>query len=169
MAINKASFIKTFVLPIAVMAGLGRIAIDFLAKLSSTGPIFYYSTFFISFILEVFLIIYFIKRYKKMNKNQLNQREGVKIAVATMVLIGLLFALYSFLYNVYINPSFQTNIAIAWGELFNQGDAVREEILKNKSNNSPFGIFQVILQFSFLGFIVGILVSSLLKTRQKLD
>ena len=169
MAINQASIIKKIVLPIALMAGLVRIAIDFIAKISTNGPLFYYATFFISLILEVFLIIYVIKKFKKMNNNQLNTQEGVKIAVATMVLIGLLFALYSFAYNNYINPSFQTDMAIAWGEFFGQGDAIRKEISKNKSNNSPFGIFYVMLQFSFLGFIIGLAVSSILKTKQNLN
>lgn len=169
MVINKVSFIKSFVVPKALFAGLGRILIDFSSKFSATGPLFYYSTFFISFILEIFLIVYITKKFKKHNNNQLHLREGLKIAVATMVLIGLLFALYSFIYNNYINTSFQTEMAIAWGDLFGQGDAVREEISKNESNNSPFGIFYVMLQFSFLGFIIGVVVSSILKTRQNLN
>jgi len=169
MAVHRASFIKSFVVPTALFAGIGRILIDFLAKLSATGPLFYYSTFFISFILEIFLIVYITKKFKKGNNNLLHLREGLKIAVATMVLIGLLFAIYSFVYNNYINPSFQTETAIAWGDLFGQGEAVREEISKNESNNAPFGIFYVMLQFSFLGFVIGMVVSSILKTRQNLN
>lgn len=169
MTNTHASLIKTLVVPAALVAGLGRIAIDFLAKLSASGPLFYYSTFFISFVLEIFLIIYLTKQYKKKNGGILYVRDGLKIAVAAMIIIGLMFALYSFTYNNYVDPSFQTETAIAWGELFGQGDAVQEEIAKNESQNSPFGIFYVMLQFSFLGFVIGMVTSSILKTKENLN
>ncbi len=169
MTQKHAFLIKTLIVPTAIAAGFVRITIDLVAKLASSGAAIYYSTFFLAFILEIFLIVYLIKEYKRRNKNYLQLKDGLKIAVATMVIIGLLYAVYSFAYNNYVDPSFQTNTAIAWGELFGRGDEVRQEIAKNESQNSPFGIFYVMVQFSFLGLIIGMIASSVFKTKENLN
>lgn len=165
---NKVKTIKEIAIPIGIATGIARVVIDFIPKILNSGPAIYYSTFLICLFLEIAVIIYAIKKYKKQS-SYLTVRDGLQIGVTIMLIVGIIYTTSSYVYDTYIDPSFQINTAIAWGDKFGQGDAVRERISKNDSNSSSIGIIYGLLQFSFVGFLISMIVSSILKTPKNLN
>lgn len=160
--------IKEFVIPFAIFAGIGRVFIDFIPKILAAGPIIYYSTFLICFLIEILLIVYLIKKYRFQNNDSLSLKESLIIGVTLMVIMGSLYGISSYMYDTFIDPDFQINTAIAWGELFGQGEAVKTQIEQNPPNKSSiFGIFFTVLWFSFLGFIISMISGNILKKESK--
>lgn len=159
----KKATIKNFVLPIALIAGVSRMLLDIIPKTLSLGPIAYYSTFVLAFIAEIILIVVLMKKFKAKNEGYLTLKEGILLGITTMLVIGIIYSVSSFVYDSYIDPDFQINTAIAWGEMFGQGDVVREQIENNPPQKSYLGIPLSILWFSFIGFLVSMISASVLK------
>ena len=163
---NKVN-IKSFVIQFAAIAGLFRVLIDIVPKALSFGPISYYSTFFISFILEIILITFIIKRFKTKNKF-LTLSNAIKIGVTLMLIVGLCYSTISYIYDSYVDPNFQTDTAIALIEKFQLPniDEMRDQILESQNKSSPIGILTSTLWFSFLGLIISFISGSILKSKE---
>src|SRR5690554_4814227 len=104
--------LQKFVLPFAFLLGLIRILIDIIPKTLSFSAFPYYSTFLIAFIIEIIFIVYVIKRFRKAN-GIINFRQILKIGVIIMFITGLLYTSASYLYDIYIDPDYQTNLALS--------------------------------------------------------
>lgn len=168
METNTTSSIKKIVLPIALIFGMGRIILDIIPKLAEVQSKIYYSTFLVAFILEIIAIVYIIKQYKKSQQNQLDLKEALVIGVMFMVIVGSLFALQSFFYDMYIDSEYQKNTALEWANLYGKSGDVEKMITEGESiqpTGSIFSIFSSILKFSLLGILVSFIVGSILRNR----
>ncbi|NAS30282.1 DUF4199 family protein [Flavobacteriaceae bacterium R38] len=161
--IEQPKNIRDFILPTAIIFGVARVIIDLLPKLFSAGPIVYYSTFLICFILEIIFISRFIKKYRSFNNGFLSIKQALLIGITMMVVIGTLYSISSYVYDTYVDSNFQIATTIAWAEMFGQGDAVRDQIAENPPNRSPIGILFGILWFTFIGFLISMIAGSVLK------
>lgn len=168
METNTTSSIKQIVLPVALLFGVGRIVLDVIPKLAEVNSKVYYSTFLIAFLFEILAIIYIIKKYKKSQNNELDLKEALLIGVMFMVIVGSLFALQSFFYDVYIDNEFQKNTALEWANLYGKSGDVEKMITEGDSiqqTSSIFSVFSSILKFSLLGILVSFIVGSILRNR----
>lgn len=162
------STVKHLVFPIAIAFGLGRILLDVLAKQIALSAVAYYSTFIIAFLLEIVAIVFLIKKLKKQQENQLALSEALLVGVMFMVLVGALFALQSYLYDLYWDGEFQKNTALEWAQLYGRSSDV-EKMMAGETNiqttSAVFSIFTSILKFSLLGILVSFIVGSILRNR----
>lgn len=166
---NHSKSIKELVIPIAMIAGAGRVFIDFIPKMLSLGAIPYYATFLVCFIIEIFLITKVVKKFKTLNNNVLTLKQALKIGVTLMFIIGIVYSVSSYAYDTFIDPNFQIETAIEWGETFGQGQAVRQQLAENPPKGSAIGILWGILWFSFLGFIISMIVGSVLRNENNVN
>ena len=84
------------------------------------------------------------------------------------VIVGSLFALQSFFYDVYIDNEFQKNTALEWANLYGKSGDVEKMITEGDSiqqTSSIFSVFSSILKFSLLGILVSFIVGSILRNR----
>lgn len=155
--------LQKFVLPYAFSAALVRILIDFFSRINSDFPLGYYFSFLICFILEIGLIVFLIKKYKTQNDNQLTLKEGLKIGLIVMLILGLGYSTFSYIYDVYIDPDFQQNTLIAIRKAYNP-PALKEI---NLENNVPdvFSIFGSTVKLVIVGFFISLVSSSFLKSK----
>ncbi len=165
---DNSSAIKKIVLPIALIFGAGRIIFDLIPKIAGANSKVYYATFLVAFVFEVLAIIYTIKKYKKSQNNSINLKEALIVGVMFMVIVGGLYAIQSYLYDVYIDPEFQRETALEWANLYgksgdvekmmNEGDRIQE-------TSSIFSIISSILKFSLLGILASFIVGTIVRNR----
>lgn len=161
---NQSKKIKEFVLPFAIFGGVGRVFIDFIPKVLNASPILYYSSFLICFIAEIILIWYVIKKFKNFT-GVLSVKQCILIGVTIMVVIGTLYGFSSYAYDKFLDPNFQVNTMIKWGQMW--GGGAEQEIMKRLKENPPnpkiSGVFFTILWFSFLGLVISFIQGSIMK------
>lgn len=159
--------LQKYVLPFAYMAALSRILIDFIPKTLSFGPIAYYSTFFIAFVLEIIFITYVIKSFKKVNGN-LKLSEAIKIGVIIMLIVGIFYSTMAYVYDTFIDPNYQIETAIRWIEMFapEKMDELRIQMQESQKQSSIFGVLLYTLWFIVLGFVISIISGSILKSKE---
>ena len=168
---EKETTLQNYILPFAFISAIVRILIDTIFKTIDFGPIYYYSSFLICFILEIIFITIIISKYK--NKfGSLKTREALKIGVIIMLITGFGYSLFSFLYDNYIDPEFQNSTIIEFTRKFNpQGiEAVKKQILETKSigiGKKLMGILTSTLWFVVLGSLISFISGSVLKTKDK--
>lgn len=161
--------LQRFVLPFALVAASIRVLIDFIPKTLSFGPIAYYSTFFIAFVLEIIFIFYVVNKFKSNNNNSLKLSDALRIGVIIMLIVGLLFSAVSYFYDMYIDPDFQINTALSLVEKFNpeQLEKTREQMIQSRENSSPLGIMVYTLWFVVLGFVMSFIAGSVYKSKEQ--
>lgn len=165
---HKKNNIKEFIIPIAIFTGIGRVIVDFVPKLLDVSPIVYYSTFAICFIAEIIIISISIKKFKKLNENEISLREAIKIGVTLMVIVGILYGASSYAYDKFIDPNFQTNTMIKWGQMWGgeAEKAITTQLKQNPPTPKITSILFTILWFSFLGLIISAITGSMFKTKK---
>ncbi len=160
--------LQKFTLQFAIFAALGRILIDLIPKTLSFGAIAYYSTFFIAFFLEIIFIYFVIKKFKTKNST-LSLKQAIKIGLIIMLTLGLMYSIASYIYDTYIDPEYQVNLALGFVEKFapEKLEETRATILESQKNKSFLGILTSTLWFVFLGFIISLITGSILKTKEE--
>ncbi len=159
--------LQKFTLQFAIIAALGRVLIDILPKIFSFGAMAYYSTFLVCFLLEIVFIFFVIKKFKSLN-NTLTLKDSLKIGVIMMLVIGLIYSSASYIYDTYIDPNYQVDLALSFVEKFapEKLEETRNTILESQKNKNPLGILTSTLWFVFLGFVISLIVGSILRTKE---
>lgn len=160
--------IKEYILPIALMAGLARVVIDFIPKMLDASPAVYYSTFLLCFVIEVIFLIIVTKKIKKLNNNYLTTRQAITIGVTAMVVIGSLYGVSSYIYDNFIDEFYQTNTMIRWGQMWGPEaeQAINQQIKDNPPTTNITAIFITIVRFSIVGLIISAIIGAVLKTKK---
>ncbi|WP_188112175.1 DUF4199 domain-containing protein [Aquimarina sp. RZ0] len=159
----------TYILGIAIISGIVRVLLDYVSRILDTAPIIYYSTFLIAFILEVIIIIYTIKKYKKV-KNIFTIFDALKVGISIMGIVGLLYCVMAFIYDQYIDPEFQNTMTLKFTEQFSpeQLEQVTENLKNQDTSKSYIGVIMYTIWFIFLGSIISLIAGSVLKTKEEL-
>jgi len=166
---NKTAIsIKKFVLPFAIMAGVIRVLIDVIPKLIILKGQYYYGTFLISFIIEAIVITLLILKFKRKNNNTLTLRNALKVGITFMTIVGILFSLSAYIYDTFIDSTYQVNAAIDWAELFNKAEEVRKQQQENPPKGTIIGILSGVVRFSIIGLFISFISGSILKTHNSL-
>lgn len=157
-----------FILKISILSGIGRVILDYLPRLLDVSPVVYYLTFFIAFIAEVSILVYSIKRYKN-HIGSLSIIGSLKNGVIIMGIIGLFYCSMAYIYDMYIDPTFQTNMTIRFTEQFSpdQLDKAKENIQNQNVNKSYLGVIMYTIWFVFLGATISLIAGSILKTNKE--
>jgi hypothetical protein len=167
---EKETTLQNYILPFAFFAAVVRILVDTVFKTLDFGPLYYYSTFLICFILEIIFITIVISKYK--NKfGSLKTRQALKIGVIIMLITGFGYSSFSFLYDNFIDPEFQNSTIIEITKKYNpQGlEAVKKQILDAKAigiGKKLLGILTSTLWFVVLGLLISFISGSVLKTKE---
>ena len=168
MESNKLN-VQKYALGFGLIAGVSRILIDIIPKTLDFSPMAWYSTYGLAFILEVIFITYAIKRFKKL-KGSLNLGEAVRIGVIIMLVLGLIFTSFSYVYDNFIDSEFTMRKSIEMMENFNP-DGVEElekqfaEAKENKGK-SLLGILTYTLYFVFIGAVISLISGAVLRTKE---
>ncbi len=151
---------------IALVAGIGRVAIDYTARLLAFPPLFYYLTFFIAFIAEIIIIIYATKKYKSI-RGSLTIVDALKVGIGIMGCIGLCYCTMAYVYDIYIDPDFQTNLRLAFTEKYTpeQLDQVKASIEAQNTSQSYLGVIMYTIWFLFLGAVISLITGGVLANK----
>ncbi len=158
-----------YIIGIAILSGIARVLLDYVPRLLNFSPILYYLTFLIAFILEITIIIYVIKKYKK-TKGSLTIIDALKAGVIIMGIIGLFYCSMAYIYDVYIDPDFQTNMTLRFTEQFSpdQLEQVQQNINNQDTSKSYIGVIMYTIWFVFLGAAISLIAGSIFKTKEEI-
>lgn len=158
--------LQAFVVPLAIVAAITRIAIDLIPKLTGMNPLWYYMTFLLCFFLEILFIVYVTKSFKERNNNQLSFQEGLKIGIIIMLITGFFYSVSSFVYDTYIDPDFQVNTVINMLEKYNPSELekVKQQMEYSKQSPSSIGILTSTIWFIIVGFVISLVTTNFLKS-----
>lgn len=168
METNTSSSIKQLVIPVALIFGFARIVLDLIPKIAGAHSKVYYATFLIAFVFEIIVITYLIQKYKKQQQNSLALSEALVIGVMFMIIVGALYAIQSLIFDIYIDPDYQKNIALEWANLYGKEQDIQNMIADGQGlqkTNAIFSIFTSVLKFSLLGISVSFIVGSITRTK----
>jgi len=156
------------ILTIAVISGISRVAIDYLARMANLNPLAYYATFLIAFILEIIIIVSVIKKYQSIKK-EIVLMDMLKVGVIIMGVIGLSYCFMAYIYDMHIDPNFQTNTTLKFTEQFSpeQLEQVKKNIQNQDVDKSYFGVIMYTIWFVFLGAVISLVTSAVLKTKKE--
>ncbi|MDH7447212.1 DUF4199 domain-containing protein [Aquimarina sp. 2201CG14-23] len=159
--------ILNYIIGIAILSGIARVALDYISRILDVSPTIYYATFFIAFILEIMIIIYAIKKYKQ-SKNHLTILDALKTGIIIMGIIGICYCTMAYVYDVYIDPAFQTDMTIRFTEQFSpdQLDQVKENLNNQDTSKSYIGVIMYTIWFVFLGSVISLIAGAVLKTKE---
>jgi len=166
MEISQKNFLS-YICGVAIVSGIARVALDYIFRILELSPIAYYFTFVIAFILEIFIIIYVIKKYKQ-HKHPLTIVDTLKTGVIIMGIIGLFYCSMAFIYDMYIDPNFQTNMTLQFTEQFSpdQLEQVQQNLANQDRSKSYFGVIMYTIWFIFLGTVISLITGSIYKTKE---
>ncbi|VAW13229.1 hypothetical protein MNBD_BACTEROID03-2759 [hydrothermal vent metagenome] len=169
MTEKQSKVIKSFVLPMAINAGIARIVLDLIPKILHVEPLLYYSTFLIAFIAEIILIRYMLKKFKLLNQNTFSLKQALLIGVTIMVVIGSFYGISSYIYDTYIDPDFQVNTALNWAQMWGGGSEkeIMDKISQRPSGNKFTGVLFTILWFTFVGFVTSFITGIVVGASRK--
>ena len=164
MGISQKNFLN-YILGIALLSGIARVALDYLSRILDLSPVLYYCTFLVALILEIILIIWVIKKYKNA-KGSLTIVDALKTGVIIMGGIGLCYCTMAYIYDLYIDPDFQTNMQLQFTEQFSpdQLDQVKQNLANQDTSKSYFGVIMYTIWFIFLGAVISLIAGSFHKT-----
>jgi len=164
MGISHKNFLN-YILGVAILSGIARVALDYLSRILELSPILYYFTFLIAFILEIIVIIYVIKKYKNI-KGSLTIIDALKTGIIIMGVIGLCYCSMAYVYDVYIDPDFQINTQLRFTEQFSpdQLDQVKLNLKNQDASKSYIGVIMYTIWFVFLGAVISLIAGSVFKT-----
>ncbi|WP_027392059.1 DUF4199 domain-containing protein [Aquimarina latercula] len=165
MGVSHKNFL-TYIITIAISTGIARVALDYLSRILNISPILYYLTFLIALILEIVIIIYVIKKYKT-HKSVLNITDALKVGIIIMGIVGLCYCSMAYIYDVYIDPDFQTNMTLRFTEQFTpeQLDQVKQNLENQDSSKSYIGVIMYTIWFIFIGAVISLIAGSVFKTK----
>lgn len=161
--------VQKYALGLGLIAGVTRILIDVIPKTLDLSPIAWYSTYAIAFILEIIFIVYAIRKFKKSN-GSLNLGEAVRVGVIIMLVLGLLFTSFAYIYDNFIDTEFTMRKTIEFMENFNpdgveQIEAQFADANENKAK-SLLGILTYTLYFVFLGAVISLIAGAAMRTKE---
>lgn len=152
-----------------IILSLTRVSIDTLLKLTDTSAVLYYSFYIIAFVIEIILVIVAIKYFKyKVNEGFLNFADGIKIGMVMLLLTGALMFAESFA----IKPDFGNTKAIEIVAQFNpdQLEQVESQIEEAEKNPNYFAAFPMyLLYYSFIGFIISVIPTSIMVNKKPIE
>ncbi|MFD2561350.1 DUF4199 domain-containing protein [Aquimarina rubra] len=165
MGLTQKNFLN-YILGIALLSGIARVAVDYISRMMDIAPILYYLTFLIAFILEILIIIYVIKKYKEV-KGTLTIIDALKSGIIIMGIIGLCYCSMAYVYDMYIDPDFQINMQLKFTEQFSpeQLDQVKENLKNQDTSMSYIGVIMYTIWFVFLGAVISLIAGSVFKTK----
>jgi len=168
MGLSQKNFLN-YILSIAILSGIARVALDYISRLIGISPLLYYFTFLIAFILEIIIIIYVIKKYKTVKK-PITIIDALKTGIIIMGIVGLSFCTMAYIYDMHIDPDFQINMQLQFTEQFSpdQLEQVKENIKKQDTSKSYIGIIMYTIWFLFLGAVISLIAGSVLKNKEEL-
>ncbi|OED38768.1 hypothetical protein AB832_04420 [Flavobacteriaceae bacterium (ex Bugula neritina AB1)] len=157
-----------YIIGIAILSGVTRVILDYVPRILNSSPILYYLTFLIAFILEIIIIVFLIKKYKK-TKGSLTIIDALKVGIIVMGTIGLFYCSMAYIYDMYIDPDFQTNMTLRFTEQFSpdQLEQVQQNIDNQDSSKSYIGVIMYTIWFVFLGTVISLIAGSVLKTNKE--
>ncbi|MBW1295735.1 DUF4199 domain-containing protein [Aquimarina litoralis] len=166
MEISQKNFIS-YILKVAIISGIARVTLDYLFRILELSPIAYYLTFVLAFILEVYIIVFVIKKYKQ-HKTPLTIIDALKTGIIIMGVIGLFYCTMAYIYDMYIDPDFQTNMTLRFTEQFtpDQVEQTKQNLANQDHSKSYFGVIMYTIWFVFLGAVISLLVGSIYKTKE---
>ncbi|WP_299438817.1 DUF4199 domain-containing protein [uncultured Aquimarina sp.] len=164
MGVSQKNFLN-YILGIALLSGIARVALDYLSRILDIAPILYYATFLIALILEIIIIIYVIKKYKN-TKGTLTIVDALKVGIIIMGVIGVSYCSMAYIYDMYIDPDFQTNMTIRFTEQFSpdQLEQVQQNLANQDTSKSYIGVIMYTIWFIFLGAVISLIAGSVFKT-----
>ncbi|WP_378172206.1 DUF4199 domain-containing protein [Aquimarina sp. SS2-1] len=165
MGLTQNNFLN-YILGIALLSGIARVALDYLSRMMNITPILYYLTFLVAFILEILIIVYVIKKYKEV-KGTLTIIDALKSGIIIMGIIGLCYCSMAYVYDMYIDPDFQINMQLKFTEQFSpdQLDQVKENLKNQDTSMSYIGVIMYTIWFVFLGAVISLIAGSVFKTK----
>ncbi len=112
----------------------------------------------------VFLTIFNYKTYN--NNNQLKFIEGIKVGVALVLILGLIYTIYISVIYTKIDPTYQERLfEEASKQLLAQNpDADTSVLNKTQDNSVVFGMAMNLIKYIFIGALGSIVTSAILKT-----
>ncbi|WP_299247977.1 DUF4199 domain-containing protein [uncultured Aquimarina sp.] len=165
MGLTQKNFLN-YILGIAILSGIARVTLDYLSRILELSPILYYSTFLIAFILEIWVIIFVIKKYKE-TKSTLTIFDALKTGIIIMGVIGICYCTMAYIYDTYIDPDFVSNTTIRFTEQFSpeQLEQVKENLKNQDTSKSYFGVIMYTIYFLFLGAVISLIAGAVFKTK----
>jgi len=166
MRVSQKNFLN-YILGIAVISGIARIALDYLGRILNLAPTLYYFTFLIALVLEIMIITHVIKKYKSI-KGSLIITDALKSGIIIMGVIGLCYCSMAYVYDIYIDPNFQKNTTLRFTEQFSpeQLDQVKQNLSNQDTSKSYFGVIMYTIWFLFLGAVISLILGAVLKTKE---
>ncbi|WP_299256578.1 DUF4199 domain-containing protein [uncultured Aquimarina sp.] len=164
MGVSHKNFLN-YILVVALLSGIARVALDYVSRIAELSPILYYLTFLVAFILEIVLIIYVIKKYKNL-KGSLTIIDTLKTGIIIMGVTGLCYCSMAYVYDMYIDPGFQVNTQLRFTEQFSpdQLDQVKQNLANQDTSKSYIGVIMYTIWFVFLGAVISLIAGSVYKT-----
>lgn len=166
MEVSQKNFLS-YIFGVAIISGIARVSLDYLFRILELSPIAYYLTFILAFILEIYIIVFVVKKYKKL-KNPLTIVDALKTGIIIMGVIGLLYCTMAYIYDMYIDPDFQTNMTLRFTEQFSpdQLEQTKQNLANQDRSKSYFGVIMYTIWFVFLGTVISLIVGSVYKTKE---
>lgn len=166
MEVSQKNFLS-YIFGVAIISGIARVALDYLFRILELSPIAYYLTFILAFVLEIYIIVFVIKKYKKL-KNPLTIVDALKTGIIIMGVIGLLYCTMAYIYDMYIDPDFQTNMTLQFTEQFSpdQLEQTKQNLANQDRSKSYFGVIMYTIWFVFLGTVISLIAGSVYKTKE---
>ncbi len=167
MGVSHKNFLN-YILGVAIVSGIARVALDYLSRMLDISPILYYCTFLIAFILEIVIIVFLIKKYKAV-KGSLTLIDAIKTGVIIMGTIGLFYCSMAYVYDTYIDPDFVSNMTLKVTERFSpeQLDQVKENLKNQDTSKSYIGVIMYTIWFVFVGAVISLIAGSVYKTNKE--
>lgn len=155
-----------FILPYAIGLLIVRLLIDILIKQMQWGYQGESYGGLISLFVALAFIFITIKNYKDFeNGGTLLFSEGVKVGVALLLIVGVIFSIYLVIHGKYIDPGYQERLTQeAIEKLSLNNPNVNTDMLKKGESGSLIGLFMSILKYIFIGALGSVISTAFLKS-----
>ncbi|MHA7057608.1 DUF4199 domain-containing protein [Aquimarina sp. M1] len=165
MGLTQKKFLN-YILGIALLTGVARVLLDYVSRMLDISPLLYYLTFLIAFIVEILIIVFTIKKYKEV-KGTVTIIDALKTGIIIMGVVGLSYCSMAYVYDIYIDPDFQTNMTVRFTEQFSpdQVDQVKEDLNNQDTSMSYIGVIMYTIWFIFLGAVISLIAGSVFKNK----
>ena len=122
----------------------------------------------IGLFLMIGIITLGIKKYKEVNSGLLSWGQAVKIGIGISIIAGLIGVIYGFIFNNYIDPTMQEQIAEiqrqAWADANMTSEQIEaaEEMAKSFSSPAISSAIQIVAS-AFFGFVISAIAGAIMK------
>jgi chloramphenicol O-acetyltransferase len=163
---NQSKNYVQFAIKWGLILGALRMLLDVLIKILDLSPMVFSASTFIGFLLEIIIVFIAIKSFRdKINNGNLKLVEGVKIGVIIMLITGVFY----FISTSFFMPEVAIQKSMQILEQYNPdlAETMAEKVESaQESPNYILSFFSTLLWFSFLGSLIS-LISSLILKRNK--